>query len=116
MQDDVYLLGQTHKFFSIPWLPQLFLEWCGDHPDSPFIRYLGVGNSEILIATSITAYKEVLQAKNSYFVKPDLTRRTAAIVVGEGLPFAEGHSHRQRRAALTSTFYSTAFYVLDLLT
>lgn len=95
----------------MPWVPQLFTEWSRTWPESPFIRYLGVANAESLLANNITAYREILQTKASFFVKPELTRRCANIVVGDGLPFAEGHLHRQRRAVLMSEF----LLVLDIL-
>jgi cytochrome P450 len=75
---------------------QWSLRWAG----SPFVRFLGIANAETLLVTSMNAYREILQTRSSSFVKPELTRKCASVVVGEGLPFAEGNAHRQRKAAL----------------
>lgn len=83
-------------------MPHLFHEWSRQWPGSPFIRYIGIANSECLVANSITAYREILQTKSGSFVKPTLTRRCFRMIIGDGLPFAEGLSHRHRRAALMS--------------
>lgn len=91
-----------HKFLQVSWIPHLFREWSAQWPESPFIRYLGLGNCETLVANNLTAYREILSTKNSSFIKPPLARRCANVVIGDGLPFAEGHIHRQRRAIVSS--------------
>jgi hypothetical protein len=101
-QDNAFGLGQCHKLLEASWVPHLFHDWSTSLPEAPFIRYLGVGNAESLIVNNITAYREILQTKCTAFVKPDLTRKTAVAVIGEGLPFAEGHTHRIRRGVLNS--------------
>lgn len=96
------IFGQLPKFLKVSWIPHLFHEWSLDSPESPFIRYLGFGNAEYLVVNSVMAYREILQTKCSSFIKPSLTRKAAKIVVGDGLPFAEGHVHRHRRGVLNS--------------
>jgi cytochrome P450 len=103
-KDNSWLVGQCHKFLKVTWVPQLFLEWSRMWPETPFIRYLGVGNAETLLASNMTSYREVLQTKSSYFIKPTLSRQTANVVIGDGLPFAEGNAHRHRRGVLNKPF------------
>lgn len=86
-----------------PWIPYLYRRWSTECPDEPFLRILKTGQSETLVPNTIAAYREVLQTKNDCFVKPDESRNGAAMVIGDGLPWAHGESHRQRRAVLNST-------------
>lgn len=114
-KDNFSIFGQGFKLLRAPWVPHLYRDWAAQDPDSPFVRFLGVGSSETLVATSIDAYREILQTENDSFVKPELTRKIANTVVGDGLPFAYGHCHRQRKAALTST-YSPRMQTMQMLT
>lgn len=100
LQDNIFFLGQSYKFLGTPWLPNLFFEWSQTWPETPFIRYIGFANSEILIANNITAYRDMLRAKNRCFAKPDSTRFTVIGVLGDGLPFAEGEMHRRHKTLL----------------
>lgn len=102
--DNRFPLGQLYKYIQVTWVPNLYLKWLYLWPDTPFIRFLGLFNVETLLASSITSYKEILTTKNAYFIKPDLARQAAKPVIGDGLPFAEGHLHRQRRAFLNKPF------------
>lgn len=88
------------------WVPHLFQEWSRRWPSSPFIRYLGVANSECLVVNSVAAYRDILQTQNHCFAKPALTRRCASMIIGDGLPFAEGSLHRRRRAVLASEWHN----------
>ncbi|CAH0017328.1 unnamed protein product [Clonostachys rhizophaga] len=94
------IFGQCKKFLKAAWVPYLYQEWSHRWPESPFIRFLGLFNSEYLIINSVQAYQEVLQTKNSSFSKPALTRKAATVVIGDGLPFAEGDLHRRRKGVL----------------
>ena len=96
------VFGQLPKFLKVSWVPHLFHEWSLSSPEGPFIRYLGFGNAESLVVNSVAAYREVLQTKASSFMKPALTRKCAAVVIGDGLPFAEGSAYRHRRSVLSS--------------
>lgn len=91
------------NLFSTPWIPYLYREWSRSCPESPFLRILKTANSETLVPNTIAAYREILQTKNDYFVKPEESRNGAALVIGDGLPWAHGETHRQRRGALNST-------------
>lgn len=68
-------------------------------PDTDFVRYTGVFNSEALLVTSLAAAKEVLQAQCYSFVKPPFFRRLIGDIVGLGLVFAEGEEHKKQRKA-----------------
>lgn len=103
-KDNTWFMGQTLKFLEVAWIPQLFREWSARWPETPFIRYLSLFNSETLVVNSLTAYREILSTKNSSFVKPEAARRVANVVIGDGLPFAEGHEHRHRRAIVSKPF------------
>ncbi|VUC33351.1 unnamed protein product [Clonostachys rosea] len=103
--DNDFIFGQCKKFLKAAWVPYLYQEWSRRWPESPFIRFLGLFNSEYLVINSVQAYQEVLQTKNSSFCKPALTRKTATIVIGDGLPFAEGDLHRHRKGVLLMESY-----------
>ncbi|CAG9956312.1 unnamed protein product, partial [Clonostachys rosea f. rosea IK726] len=99
-KDNNFIFGQCKKFLKAAWVPYLYQEWSRRWPESPFIHFLGLFNSEYLIINSVQAYQEVLQTKNSSFSKPALTRKAATVVIGDGLPFAEGDLHRRRKGVL----------------
>ncbi|KAF4964519.1 hypothetical protein FZEAL_10860, partial [Fusarium zealandicum] len=102
--DNTFFLGQTSKFLCVPWFPELFCEWSRQFPEAPLIRYLNFANSETLFANTIEAYKEVLQTKSAFFVKPGFARQFTHEFIGDGLPFVEGKLHRLRRAAISRPF------------
>ncbi|KAF4454666.1 benzoate 4-monooxygenase cytochrome P450 [Fusarium albosuccineum] len=105
--DNVFFLGQAPKFLQISWFPELLCEWSREYPEAAFIRYLNFANSETLFANTIEAYKEVLQTKSAFFVKPAFARQFAHEIIGDGLPFIEGKLHRLRRAAISQGPFST---------
>lgn len=100
-QDNIFFLGQAAKFLQVPWFPELFCKWSREFPEAPLIRYLNFGNSETLFVNCIEAYKQVLQTKSAYFVKPAFARQFAHEIIGDGLPFVEGKLHKLRRAAIS---------------
>ena len=99
-----WILGQMLNLLKTPWIPYLYRKWSRDCPESPFLRILKIGNSETLIPNTIDAYREVLQTKNDCFIKSEESRIGAAMVIGDGLPWAHGETHRQRRAVLNSMY------------
>ncbi|KAF5647280.1 benzoate 4-monooxygenase cytochrome P450 [Fusarium sp. NRRL 52700] len=103
-KDNTFFLGQTAKFLQVPWFPELFCKWSREFPDAPIIRYLNFANGETLFVNSIEAYKQVLQTKSSYFVKPAFAKQFAHEFIGDGLPFVEGKLHKVRRAAISQPF------------
>ncbi|RGP74239.1 hypothetical protein FLONG3_6151 [Fusarium longipes] len=102
--DNVFFFGQAPKFLQVPWFPELFCKWSRDHPDAPLIRYLNFANGETLFVNTIEAYKQVLQTKSAFFVKPAFARQFAHEIIGDGLPFVEGKLHKLRRAAISQPF------------
>ncbi|KAI4604069.1 hypothetical protein KJ359_000196 [Pestalotiopsis sp. 9143b] len=73
-------------------------------PEAPFIRYLGVGNSEVLLPNSPSVYKEVLQTQCYSFRKPDWFMRMLKDVIGVGLVSLDGDSHKLHRKMLNVPF------------
>jgi len=70
-------------------------------PDAPIIRYLTLGNSELLLVLSPAASKEVLQTKCYSFVKPELFARLIGDIVGKGILFTEGDEHKTARKLIS---------------
>ncbi|RBR21543.1 uncharacterized protein FIESC28_04811 [Fusarium coffeatum] len=102
--DNAFFLGQAAKFLQVPWFPELFCKWSRDHPEAPLIRYLNFANGETLFVNTMDAYKQVLQTKASFFVKPAFARQFAHEIIGDGLPFVEGKLHKVRRQAISQPF------------
>lgn len=75
-----------------------------EHPDAPFIRYLGFLNSEILVPNSLAAHKNVLYDNCYTFAKPQWFLRIVKEVAGHGLILMEGAEHRAHRRMLTNSF------------
>lgn len=115
IQDNVFFLGQTYKFLQVSWLADLFCTWSKEFPDATFIRYLNFANVETLVVNNIEAYKEILQTKAQYFVKPYFARTFAFQFIGDGLPFVEGNLHKLRRAMLLSESRDDLAYRVFLL-
>ncbi|KAK9324237.1 cytochrome P450 [Lipomyces orientalis] len=80
------------------------LKWLEEHPESSFIRYYGFFRVERLAPRSHAALQTILQTASYTFVKPDLTRKSLALVVGDGLLNAEGDSHKRQRKLLMPAF------------
>lgn len=75
-----------------------------EHPDAPFIRYLGFLNSEVLVPNSLAAHKNVLYDNCYTFAKPQWFLRIVKEVAGHGLILMEGAEHRAHRKMLTNSF------------
>jgi cytochrome P450 len=86
-------------------------EW----PDASLIRYLGVGNSEVLVPNSMNAYKEVLQTQCYSFRKPDWFMRMVKEVIGKGLLAQRGEEHRAHRKMLNHPFSANNIRKLEPL-
>ncbi|KAK9486053.1 cytochrome P450 [Lipomyces starkeyi] len=80
------------------------LRWLEENPESPFVRYYGIFKRERLAPRSHAALQTILQTASYSFVKPDLTRKTLALIVGDGLINAEADSHRRQRKLLMPAF------------
>ncbi|KAK9355127.1 cytochrome P450 [Lipomyces doorenjongii] len=80
------------------------LKWFEENPESSFVRYYGIFRSERLAPTTHAALQTILQTASYSFVKPDLTRKTLALIIGDGLLNAEGDSHKRQRKLLMPAF------------
>lgn len=75
------------------------------NPAAPFIRYLSLGNSEVLLVNSPSAHREVLQSKCYSFTKTERLRKMIKQFVGEkSLALLEFDEHRQHRKMLAGIF------------
>lgn len=98
------LIGQTYNLFKGNGPNDLFLSWSRRWPDSPFIRYISFGNSEVLLVNTLRAHREVMQTKCYSFIKPPFFKRLVGEIVGVGLLFSEGDEHKKQRRLLVNPF------------
>ncbi|KAG8169546.1 hypothetical protein KVR01_000291 [Diaporthe batatas] len=98
------LFGQGLNLIRAETPTTLYVEWMKEHPDAPFIRYLGFLNSEILVPNSLAAHKNVLYDNCYTFVKPQWFLRVVKEVAGHGVILMEGAEHRAHRKMLTNSF------------
>lgn len=103
-KDSPFLIGQFMAMFKAATYSELQVKWANEWPKAPFIRYLGLGNQEILIMNTPEAHKAVLQTYCYDFVKPKLLTRAVGEFTGRGVFFAEGAHHRRLRRILQSIF------------
>lgn len=104
MQDNHFLFGQGLNLLRAKTPTMLFVEWMKEHPDAPFIRYLGFLNSENLLPNSLAAHKSVLHNECYSFSKPTWFVRLTREVAGHGLILMEGAEHQAHRKMLTNSF------------
>ncbi|KAM7187881.1 cytochrome P450 [Rhypophila sp. PSN 637] len=97
------LLGQFYAIFKSSSPFELPVKWANTWPEAPFIRYLGLGNAELLVMNTPEAHKAVLQTYCYDFVKPEIFARAVGEFVGEGILFAKGVEHRRLRRILQNT-------------
>lgn len=72
-------------------------------PTASLIRYFAFGNSEALLVTSLAAHREILHDKCYSFEKPAFFVRLIADIVGLGLVFSIGDTHKKQRRVLSGT-------------
>ncbi|BGP23308.1 hypothetical protein JCM10295v2_002203 [Rhodotorula toruloides] len=68
------------------------------------VRYRGLLGGERLILTDSAALNHVLTSHTYDYAKPDEVRGDLAMVLGKGLVFAEGETHRRQRRLMNSAF------------
>ncbi|BGP01286.1 hypothetical protein NBRC10513v2_002238 [Rhodotorula toruloides] len=68
------------------------------------VRYRGLLGGERLILTNPAALNHVLTSHTYDYAKPDEVRGDLAMVLGKGLVFAEGETHRRQRRLMNSAF------------
>lgn len=98
------LFGQGLNLIRAETPSSLYVEWMKEHPDAPFIRYLGFLNTEVLVPNSLAAHKNVLYDNCYKFAKPQWFLRIVKEVAGHGLILMEGAEHRAHRRMLTNSF------------
>lgn len=98
------ILGQAYNLFSGDGPNDIYLAWSKKWPKAPFIRYISVGNSEVLLVNNMAAHKEVMQSKVYSLVKPSFFKRLVGEITGVGLLFADGEEHKKQRRLLANPF------------
>ncbi|KAK4640713.1 hypothetical protein QC761_600270 [Podospora bellae-mahoneyi] len=96
------LLGQTLTLLRATSPVQTYVDWANRYPRAPFIRFLGLFHSEMVLVASPEAHKEVLMTHCYEFKKPDIM--FIGDFVGRGLLFAEGGEHKIARRRLNGVF------------
>lgn len=82
----------------------MYVEWMREHPEAPFIRYLGFLGNEVLVPNNVAAHKSVLYQNCYSFSKPDWFVRLTKEIAGHGLVLMEGSEHKAHRKMLTNSF------------
>lgn len=98
------LLGQAFSLFSGDGPNETFLAWSKKWHTAPFVRYISVGNSEVLLVNNLQAHKELMQSQVYKFVKPSFFKRLVGEITGVGLLFADGEEHKKQRRLLANPF------------
>ncbi|KAK8063191.1 hypothetical protein PG996_007843 [Apiospora saccharicola] len=98
------MFGQAINLFNAPTPTTLHTKWIREHPQSPFVRYLTVGNGEVLILNSPAAFKELLQTHCYSFQKPGKWRHMTKPFAGKGILALEFDEHRAHRKMLNGAF------------
>ncbi|KAJ4394846.1 hypothetical protein N0V93_004066 [Gnomoniopsis smithogilvyi] len=99
-----FLFGQLLNIARAPTPTTLYVEWMKEHPEAPFIRYLGLLNNECLLPNSVAAHKSVLYHNCYNFVKPNWFVRLTKEVAGHGVILMEGNEHKAHRRMLNNSF------------
>ncbi|KAI1854249.1 hypothetical protein JX266_001390 [Neoarthrinium moseri] len=99
-----FFLGQTINLLKAETPTTLYVQWMKQFPDAPFIRYLSIANTEVLVPNNINAHKEVLQTQCYSFSKSKFFLRIVREVAGHGLILMEGDEHRAHRKMLGGSF------------
>ncbi|KAI1839710.1 hypothetical protein JX266_014078 [Neoarthrinium moseri] len=99
-----YLLGQLVNQYRASTPTQLFQEWSSQWPDSPFIRFKGLANSDMLLVNTVEAHRQVLQTCGYDFQKPGFFARLVGEIAGTGLLFAEADDHKRQRRFVQKVF------------
>lgn len=99
-----FMLGQLLNQYRASRPDALWLEWAARWPDSPFVRYFGFANVELLLVNGVEAHREVLQTHCYDFKKPASFERLVGDIAGAGLLFTEGEEHRKQRKMIMNVF------------
>ncbi|KAI8167143.1 hypothetical protein K4K49_008044 [Colletotrichum sp. SAR 10_70] len=107
-RDHHFLLGHTVKQFLSGDPREPYVTWLKRWLKEPFIRFMGFGNSESLLVTSLDAFKEIYLPKSYTYIKPEFSKRLMAPVLGYGLIFQEGDEARTQRKLISALFGLTS--------
>ena len=88
--------------------PWLFEKWSKELPNDGLIRYFGIFNQERLLLTSSKGVRDVLATNPYDFHKQRAQKTHLEPVLGRGLVFVEGDTHRFHRKQMSPAF-STRF-------
>ncbi|KAK8112458.1 cytochrome P450 3A5 [Apiospora sp. TS-2023a] len=99
-----FMFGQAINLFNAPTPTSLHTKWIREHPGLPFVRYLTVGNGEVLIVNSPAAFKGLLQTHCYSFRKPDQWRHMTKPFAGKGILALEFDEHQAHRRMLNAAF------------
>ena len=86
--------------------PWLFEKWMKEIPNDGLIRYLGIFNQERLLLTSSDGVRDVLVTNTYHFHKQRAQKVHLEPVLGRGLVFVEGETHKFHRKQMSSAFSS----------
>lgn len=76
-----------------------------EYPGAPLVRHLSFANAEVVVAVSLAAQREILQAQCYAFRKSRLWKRLTLDVSGNGVSTLEGRAaHRAHRRVLAAPF------------
>ncbi|KAK0654795.1 cytochrome P450 [Cercophora newfieldiana] len=103
-KDGFPLLGQFPRILTSPSPSEPFRTWSNTWPHAPFVRYLGLGNREMLMINTPEAHKEVFRTHCYDFKKPDFMFRWVGDITGWGILFSEGDEHKRQRRILQGLF------------
>ncbi|KAK9476516.1 cytochrome P450 [Lipomyces japonicus] len=94
-----------HYFYSTQQPDFTFaLDSVEENEGADLVRLFGLLNTERIVLSSTTALQEVLQSKCYTFVKPSFVVSALNGILGNGILFAEGETHKHQRKLLMPAF------------
>ncbi len=101
-QDGHWFFGKMLQLMQSPGPNDIFLDMMQQWPNADLIRYLSLGNEEILFVNSLQALKETQQTYAYAFEKSPIMVRMFQRISGKGLLFATGDEHKHQRIQMNS--------------
>lgn len=86
--------------------PWLFEKWIREVPNAGLIRYFGILNQERLLLTTSDGVRDVLVTNPYHFHKQRAQKIHLEPVLGRGLVFVEGDTHKFHRKQMAPAFAS----------
>ena len=84
--------------------PWLFEQWMKQVPNDGLIRYFGIFNQERLLVTTSDGVRDVLVTNPYHFHKQRAQKTHLEPVLGRGLVFVEGDTHKFHRKQMSLAF------------